>query len=148
MANNRRGGRYSYPPHSNGRRGSPPFRPSTPETVVVPPPCEPRPCPPPNPEQDCRTACPPSSHHPSTLPPAPPEKAPASDLIGGILDKLKSLLSKLLGRPAEFDDLLLVGLIVVILLENRKKKKEPGCHETGEEGDLEILLVMLAYLLF
>lgn len=73
-----------------------------------------------------------------------PEKKKKSGGIGSvienILDRIKQILSKFLGREVGTDDLLILGLILVLFLEKRNKEKT-------EDDDVDMLLLVLLYLL-
>lgn len=70
--------------------------------------------------------------------PKPASKSSGSDFFGGILEKIQSLLGKFLGRPAGWDDLLLIGILLVLLLDKK---------EGQEDEDRLLLMVALLYLL-
>lgn len=61
-------------------------------------------------------------------------------VVENILDRIKQVLSKLLGREVGTDDLLLIGLILVLFLEKRNK-------DSKENDDIDLLLIVLLYLL-
>lgn len=61
------------------------------------------------------------------------------NIVDSILDRVKGILSRFLGREVKNDDLLLLSLILLLFFEKRNKEKKP-------DDDLEILLMVLLYL--
>ncbi|NLN04395.1 MAG: hypothetical protein GX166_06215 [Clostridiaceae bacterium] len=61
-------------------------------------------------------------------------------VIENILDRIKQILSRFLGREVGTDDLLLLGLILVLFLEKRNKN-------SSDNEDIDLLLIVLLYLL-
>jgi hypothetical protein len=60
--------------------------------------------------------------------------------IENILDRIKQILSRFLGRDVGTDDLLLLGLILVLFFEKRNK-------DSSDSDDIDLLLIVLLYLL-
>ncbi len=78
------------------------------------------------------------------------EKKTGLNIIDTVLQKLKKILSGVLGKDVELDDIILIGIILLFLFERHKSKNDPECSgkdDKDDKDDKDMMIFALAYLL-